>query len=1029
MFRIHPPFRVFVASSLLAFAAGALAQTAPAPEQPVAMQEITVTGSRIPVPGNISATSPTQVVSSQEIELEGHPDITEVINALPQNAINAAVDYGNHSNPLNAAGGIATADLRGLGPQRTLVLVDGRRLGVGDSSTANPNPAPDLDQIPTALVERVDVVTGGASATYGSDAMAGVVNFIMKKNFEGIEIGGQYLTYQHDQHNEGDVNSLQTAAAIKPETDSQLDGDNRDLSIIMGTNTNDGAGNVTAYLTYHNQSPVYGGSRDFSNCELATVDPTDWACVNSSNSNRIQLLQPSSLGGNSIRYTVVGNQFLPWPQAGSSPPAEFDTFAYELLQRQDERYNAGAFAHLDVNDAIKPYLEVSFMDDRTTELVAPTAIFTTGNTYPPYNGYLVNCSNPLLSAQEASILCTPAQITADKAAPGSVSAVVGIGRRNIEGGGRIFKYEHSNYRVVSGLGGDLGEAFKYDAYASYYYTSAYNDNPNQFGVANVNAALQVTGTAANPVCISGGSCVPYNIFKTGGVTAAQLNYLYDPGTSYGTNTQEIQHADVTAELGKFGITSPFARDGVGANIGVEHRFEAVTFSPDETESTGQLEGTGALLPIDAGYSVKEAFVEFRAPLIQDKPGFYDLTFDAGYRFSDYSTSAGKTNTYKFEVQYAPIQDARLRISYDRAVRAPNLIELYLPNTFGQQQVQGNDPCAATVENNGTVKPAIASFTECARTGVTAAEYGNGGTCAAGDTKCTPDNIQQCVAGQCGQLQGGNSNLAPEIAETYSVGLTLTPTELRGFTASIDYFHIALSQVIGTISANVLFDGCLTGSTPSYCSEIVRTATGSLSGASEASGGYILQNFINTAAELVSGIDISANYHMSLPGDWGAMAVTFNGSWLQHNTTTPYAGAHTYDCAGYFGVTCGNGINPHWRHNLRLDWDTPWKVLVSAQWRFIGATTFDNNSTDVTLANSEEGGFDFINGRISNYSYLDLTAVYHATKGIELRAGVQNLFDKDPPIIPSGDPITQNLNIYPSYDLLGRQLFAGFKAKF
>ena len=205
MFRIHAPFRVFVASSLLAFAAGALAQTAPAPEQPVAMQEITVTGSRIPVPGNISATSPTQVVSSQEIELEGHPDITEVINALPQNAINAAVDFGNHSNPLAAAGGIATADLRGLGPQRTLVLVDGRRLGVGDSSTANPNPAPDLDQIPTALVERVDVVTGGASATYGSDAMAGVVNFIMKKNFEGIEIGGQYLTYQHDQHNEGDV--------------------------------------------------------------------------------------------------------------------------------------------------------------------------------------------------------------------------------------------------------------------------------------------------------------------------------------------------------------------------------------------------------------------------------------------------------------------------------------------------------------------------------------------------------------------------------------------------------------------------------------------------------------------------------------------------------------------------------------------------------------------------------------------------------------------------------------------------------
>src|SRR6202162_1580591 len=220
--------------------------TAPPPAQ---LEEVVVTGSRIPVPPNITATSPITIVSSQDIQLQGHTDISDVINQLPQNTIGAGADFGNTSSPLTSTGGFTTVDLRGLGPQRTLVLLNGRRLGVGDPSTSNQAVASDIDQIPTPLIERIDVVTGGASATYGSDAIAGVVNFILKKDFQGIQIDGQYGFNQHNQHSDYVQNLLSHDSpntgfpAVTPPTGSIRDGYKHDLSVIMGTNVADGAGN------------------------------------------------------------------------------------------------------------------------------------------------------------------------------------------------------------------------------------------------------------------------------------------------------------------------------------------------------------------------------------------------------------------------------------------------------------------------------------------------------------------------------------------------------------------------------------------------------------------------------------------------------------------------------------------------------------------------------------------------------------------------------------------------------------------
>jgi len=420
----------------------------------------------------------------------------------------------------------------------------------------------------------------------------------------------------------------------------------------------------------------------------------------------------------------------------------------------------------------------------------------------------------------------------------------------------------------------------------------------------------------------------------------------------------------------------------------------VRFAPDAAELSGDLSAFGAAaIAIDKSVSVNEGFVEMRAPIAQEQPLARDLTIGAGYRYSLYST-AGATNTYKFDLQYAPIADMRLRATYDRVVRAPNLIELYTPLSYTYSTTVSSDPCAPTI---GGATHAPASLAQCMHTGLTAAEYGNGFGPAIGGTS----TLLQCVGSICGEVIGGNPQLAPETAHTWSLGLTFTPTAIPRLAASLDYFHILLKGEIATVPAAITLQQCLATGEPTWCSQIVRTSTGELFGSTVAGGGYILQRDVNTSAALVSGMDIQANYLQPLPGRWGALRASLNGSWLQHNYSTPYQSAPSYDCAGLFGSTClGGSANPKWRHNLRLTWETPWNVQFSAQWRYIGRTDFDNNSSQTLLQNQEEGFFDPLLTHIPSYSYLDMSAIWTLPRHVQLRAGVNNVFDKDPPFIPA-----------------------------
>ena len=1010
--------RAWIAGLLALVALPALAQQPPAPEPPTGgavLEEIVVTGSRINLP-NMTSTSPIEVVTAKDIQISGRLDASDVLLQLPQNFNNSFTDFNNRSSALTVAGGIATADLRGLGPQRTLVLVNGRRLSAADPNTANPNPAADLDQIPTALIERVDVVTGGASSVYGSDAIAGVVNFILKRNFEGFQVDGQAGQNWHSQHSSLS-SSLQTDAGYTPDTGSIRDGATKTVSVVLGSSVADGKGNVTAYFSYLRQNPVPSGNRDFGGCQLngttdASGNYTGAACSGSSNSNLFAV--------NNVRYGVLGNQFIPWNTAATTPPAIFNSQPYIYNGRDDLRYNAGFLAHVDLNEHIKPYAELSFMDDRTDQKIAPSALFRQANPLDPTgNGnYNINCSNPLLSAQEAAILCTPAQIAADAANPGSVSANVEIGRRNTEGGGRESYYEHSNYRAVLGGKGDINGVWSYDAYGQYDYTTFFNSNQQYLNFQAIDNALQVkTGPNGTPVCISGAPCVPYNIFSDGGVTPDQLAYLYLAGTAYGTTTQRTVHADVTGDLGKYGIRSPFANNGLSVNVGYEHRSELWSYQPDSGEVSGLLSGFGgAAAPIRQGYSVDEEFIELGGAIVQDAPGVKNLLFDTGYRNSNYTTT-GSVSTGKFEVQYEPTSDVRFRGSWQRAIRAPNLIELFNPATVGQIN-SGDDPCAPN-EITGVI---AATLQQCLRTGVTAAQYNSG-------------SIPQGSASQLTQLIGGNTQLKPERANSISFGATLAPRALPNFTASIDYYRIDLKDEITAIPPGLLLQGCLNSGDPFFCNKIVRNpANGGLTGSTVAGGGYIVQTALNIGGVKVDGIDVQGAYRWRL-GSMGTLNFALNGALLLGSVVTPYPGSPTYDCAGLYGSLCQT-VDPRWRHVFRTTWASPWDVDLALTWRYIGSVSLDNNDPNPlllgrTFVNQVTGGpgIDYFNARIPSYSYLDFSAVWSVTTGFTIRAGINNVLDKDPPIITSEIVAGGANNTFETYDTLGRQLFVSFTAKF
>jgi outer membrane receptor protein involved in Fe transport len=958
----------------------AYAQTAAAKPEEQKVERVEVTGSRI-LSQNLESVSPITTIDAAAIKVDGLRSVENLLNNLPQ------VFAAQGANVSNGATGTATVNLRGLGSTRTLVLVNGRRLPAGSPRTY----AADLNQIPAPLIKRVEILTGGAGAIYGSDAVSGVVNFIMNDKFEGLQVEANTSFYNHQQHDSSGVKDMIAARAVSNPANFQVpgnkssDGKISDFNVLFGSNFANGKGNATVFFNYKKEDALLQSERDFSACSIGN------ATVTSTNTINGRVFGPGfRCGGSGTsfpgRFFTDAGQRTVADAAGNTRAyvAGNDQYNFGPLnyfQRPSERYGFVSYANYNINDTTKLYTEFGFHDDRTVAQIAPSGLF--GIDLSGANA--VSCANPLLSAAwRRDLGCVGTTGTADAL----------IFRRNVEGGGRQDDIRHTSYRGVIGVKGEFAKVWNYDAYAyegKVVYQETYK---NDFSIARSTLAMDaVLDSSGNVVCRSGPPCVPYNIWKLGGVTPAALAYLQTPGFQKGDTQQKVMGFNVGADLGEYGLKLPMAKNGVGVSFGFEHRTEKLTLDTDTEFTTGDLFGQGGpTIGLGGGYNLKDYFMEARAPIAEGLPMADLLAVNGSYRRSEYSFGP-KTDTYGLGAEWAPIKDFRTRATYQKAVRAPNVIDLFTASGLGLFDL-AVDPCGPT----GTATQA-----QCARTGL-------------------PSNLYKAAildspAGQYNAIFGGSTLLKPEESKSYTAGIVMTP--VRNLSIAIDYFDIKVEKVIGNVPPGTILNNCLTSG--QFCNLITRDKFGTLWATP---GGSIVATNQNLGMLTTKGVDIELNYAMKV-GAWGGLKYNFNGTWLKENMVEPVPGQGTYDCTGLHGAQCGVPT-PKWRHKFRTTWETPWNVDVAATWRHIDKVTQEGASQYALLQQSVVDK----DAKFGERDYLDLAASWQATKQLMVRAGINNVFDRDPPVSGLVGAGFGNGNTYPQvYDALGRRVFFNATYKF
>jgi iron complex outermembrane recepter protein len=996
-------------------------------------EAIVVTGSRIVSP-NLTSVSPVTAVSAQDIKLSGTSNTEDILNSLPQ------VFAAQSSTLSNGATGTATVDLRGLGSSRTLVLINGRRLMTGDPNATSS--AADLNFIPATLVKRIDVLTGGASATYGADAVAGVVNFIMDKDFTGFRIDANYSLYNHNNRNKVtppllNARQAQGFKGYEYPTGTTNDGADLDATVSFGSKFNDDRGHFMAYVGYRKANPVLQRNRDYSAC---TIQNTGAALTGPRRLNPAAPLQcggsATSANGNALIFPTGTSSSTfgalgPGTLVVGAGPTRYNFAPLNYFQRPDRRYTAGAFVDYEVSPAIQPYMEFMFMDDRTVAQIAPSGDF--GNTLT------INCDNPLLSASQRSQICVPNNLingfigTFPTAAGASYNPTPGappvnfidpttgatynkayfqLLRRNVEGGPRINDLQHTAFRTVIGSKGELGKAWNYDVYYQYGRTNYSQVYSNEFSIDRLTKALDVVSTAGGPACRSARAgtdpnCKPYDVFG-GTPSAASLAYLAATGFQKGNTQEQVFSGTMSGQLGEYGLTMPWANDGVSMAVGIEHRKESLELQTDNAFQTGDLSGQGApTLPVKGNYSVSELLGEIEIPIVQDS-FFQNLSFNGGYRYSHYKISNGRsfnTNTYKLGLDFTPISDVRFRAAYNRAVRAPNIQELFAARFVGLDG--STDPC--------TGGPIAATNVGCLAQGLVVGQ-----------------NVTANPAGQYNGLLGGTDTLRPERAVTKTLGVVLQPRFIPNLSLSVDWFDIKLKDAIQGFGADAILTACsasTAGNIASACSLIKRDPAGSLW---LTSGGYVIDTPTNVGGLQTRGIEFNGAYSHAV-GSIGTLSLSLVGTLLD-KFDTDNGLTEKYDCAGLYGPTCG-GPAPKWRHKARVSFNAENGMSASFQWRHFGPVSVEYTNPSATLS----GPFYNYQSRIGAQNYFDLSVGAKIGDHFSWTLGANNLLDRQPPLVTSGSgafgqsacsATVCNGNTYPgTYDALGRYIYTGITLDF
>jgi iron complex outermembrane recepter protein len=944
------------------------AQTADAPEAEEATDNaIVVTGSRI-VRRDLTSSSPLAVVSSEEFKLSGQVNVEAVLNSLPQ-VIPGATAFSN-----NPGGGVATLNLRGLGSQRNLVLVNGRRWMFYDTSQVV-----DLNTIPQFLIDSVDIVTGGASAVYGSDAIAGVVNFRLR-DVQGVEVGAHYgLT-------------------------AKGDGARFDTNIAIGAQSPDGRGKVTAFANYSKRKPIFQGARDFSEFGLGDDGDGGLTPLGSGTipAGRFTVGQTSIVNGVTLNRglgTVFGNALLggglfgdpgvaarPYIGAGVGN----DSYNYapvNFLQVPQERWLIGAYGEYEISDALTAYTELTFVNNRVDNQLAASPL--TG-AFQVAIAPLVGVLNAADIAQLRTIDANEAAINAARIANGQTplfgTAVVpdgivtgNINKRLLEVGPRAALDERNAFRALIGAKGTISEDWSYDA--SYFYARTRN---SQVQNGNVSRSLFQAGLLNGTV----------NPFGNGSLTQAAVDSFSI--TTQNSDISELQVA--TAAVSGTPFNLGWGGEDVGIAVGAEWRSVASSFLPDTALSSGDVIGFNGGDPTSGGYSVKEVFGELRVPVIADKPGFHRLDLNAAARYSDYSLPAvGAVFTWTAGAEWAPIQDITFRGQYQKAVRAPNVGELFAGQAQGFPAA--TDPCALpSAATDATIRAL------CIATGVPAASVGSPGIQA---------NAQ--IEG----LFGGNPDLQEEKSTSYTFGTVIRPSFIPKLNITVDYYNIKVNNVISAAGGGVnnILDLCyntIQNAADPICQLINRNSDGAIESP------FVVQaTNANLANLAVSGVDAQIDYSIplgfGLAGDASTLKLGFLGTYTLSNDTTPLSSLpdDVIECAGKFGLNCGDPTAKY-KWSARMSYiDGP--LTASFSWNHLSSVRDDDDDTDFSVE------------KLGAYDNFDLSFSLDVNDNLNLTAGVNNLFDKRPPII--GDNQEQ-ANTYPgTYDVLGRDLFVAVGFRF
>jgi iron complex outermembrane receptor protein len=935
-------------------AAGQTEATAP---DTAATPDIVVTGSRISRP-DLLASSPVATISGETLRATNTTTVETYLTASPQFVA------GTTSTTNNGADGTATVDLRGLGPQRTLVLIDGKRMvpsSIGGTV--------DINAIPAILIKKIDVLTGGASSVYGADAIAGVVNFVLDDKFEGLKVDA---SNQITGHGDGAQYNATGALGIKL-------GDRGHLVIAGDYTKRDGVyQDARAYSAQATDSSVRG------------TGPGGLGLTGSTNTTptQIDLTRGSFQLNNGTQGGAVNDLVDPY-QLYNFNPANY-------TQTPLERYNATVLLSYQLTDGIELFARGSYTHSAVTAILAPTA--TAG-----FN-FIISPDNPYLTAQQKSVIfADPADLNPDG------TANVAIRRRVTETGGRIENFKNSSYFGIGGLRGSIGGKYNWEVSAQYGETDQTQNLLNDLSYTALSQAVNaVPGVGGVPACADpSNGCVPINLFSTTAIPASQLAYVLRNGYQSNKYTQFVANGSIGGNLDF--IKSPFASGPAAISVGVEYRKETGSQSVDANYGSGDLiyYGQGTAVP-EASFNTKEVFGELKVPLASDKPFLEQLNVEGGIRYSHYTndTTAGSSSydatTYKFGGDWTPVRGFRLRAEFNRAIRDPTISELNSPVVSGTDNLSA-DPCTGAA---GTGAISASTQAICIAQGAPAASFVNG-----------VSTVKPPIGGQVNALIGGNVDLKPEKANTWTIGAVISPPQLRNFNMTVDYYTIKIDGYIATNGGSIsnLADQCFNHGNTAYCAAFIRNPfNGQLSGGT-AYG--VLEGLANTSTLKNRGIDVTASYRIPL-GSAGKIDLDFAGSYTIQYDLTPAAGLDPIKCAGKFGFACNLNPIPKWKHDLNVTY-TLGSFSLLGRWRMIGAV-------------SEDIGTDIIDSRIGAQSYFDSTVMFNVNKQFGLRLGIENMFDKDPPNVggTAGGTAYNSANTFPGvYDALGRTFFAGASVKF